>query len=47
MLQDLQAGRATEIKAINGALVRAALAGGISVPVTETLADLIRLMERP
>jgi 2-dehydropantoate 2-reductase len=45
MLQDLQAGRATEIEAINGAVVRAARAAGIAVPVTETLADLVRLME--
>ena len=47
MLQDLQAGRVTEIEAINGAVVRAARAGGVSVPVTETLADLVRLMEHP
>jgi len=45
MLQDLLAGRATEIEAINGAVVRAAGAAGITVPVTETLADLVRLME--
>jgi 2-dehydropantoate 2-reductase len=47
MLQDLQAGRTTEIEAINGAVVRAAHAAGLAVPVTETLADLVRLMEHP
>lgn len=43
MLQDRLAGRPTEIEAINGAVVRAAEAAGVSAPVTATLADLVRL----
>jgi len=46
MLQDLEAGRTTEIDAINGAVVRAAQATGTAVPVTAALADLVRLVER-
>jgi len=46
MLQDLLAGRPTEIEAINGAVTRAAAAAGIPVPVTSTLADLVRLIEQ-
>ena len=46
MLQDLLAGRATEIEAINGAVARAAAAAGIATPVTSTLADLVRLVEQ-
>ena len=45
MLQDLLAGRATEIEAINGAVTRAAATAGVPVPVTSTLADLVRLIE--
>ncbi|MFC3052403.1 ketopantoate reductase family protein [Kordiimonas pumila] len=45
MLQDRIAGRATEIEFINGAIARAAQEKGIAVPVTETLANLIRVME--
>lgn len=45
MLQDLLAGRPTEIETINGAIVRAANAAGVKSPVTATLADLVRLME--
>jgi len=43
MLQDLLAGRPTEIDFINGAVVREAAALGMSVPTTETLFDLVRL----
>ena len=46
MLQDLLAGRPTEIEAINGAVARAAAAAGVATPVTSTLADLVRLIER-
>jgi 2-dehydropantoate 2-reductase len=46
MLQDLLAGRPTEIDFINGAVVREARALGMSVPTTETLGDLVRLRER-
>lgn len=45
MLQDMLAGRATEIESINGAVVLAAAQTGIATPVTSTLADIIRLME--
>lgn len=45
MLQDLLAGRPTEIDFINGAVVREAAALGLSVPTTETLGELVRLRE--
>ena len=45
MLQDRLAGRPTEIETINGAVVRAAEALGVKVPVTAALADLVRLLE--
>lgn len=48
MLQDVLAGRRTEIEAINGAVVAAADARGIPVPCTRTLLQLVRLVqERP
>lgn len=45
MLQDMLAGRRTEIEAINGAVVAAAAAHGIAVPCTQTLLHIVRLME--
>lgn len=45
MLQDRQAGRATEIEAINGEIVAAARRAGLAAPVTETLAELVRMGE--
>lgn len=45
MLQDRLAGRATEIETINGAVVERARALGIATPVTETMTDLVRLIE--
>jgi 2-dehydropantoate 2-reductase len=42
MLQDLDAGRPTEIDAISGAVVAHAHAHGIAVPVTETVLRLVR-----
>lgn len=45
MLQDVKAGRPTEVDAINGAIVRAAQAAGMAVPVTETLWRLVKLEE--
>jgi 2-dehydropantoate 2-reductase len=45
MLQDLRAGRRTEIDAINGAIMAHAETLGIAVPVIETLARLVRAME--
>ncbi len=46
MLQDLLAGRPTEIAAINGAVVAAAERVGLDVPLTRTLFALVRLSER-
>jgi 2-dehydropantoate 2-reductase len=46
MLQDLEAGRPTEIEAISGAVVRRAATRGIAVPVTETVLRLVRASER-
>ena len=45
MLQDVLAGRRTEIEFINGAVVAHAEALGIDVPVTRTLRDLVRLVD--
>ena len=45
MLQDVKAGRRTEVDAINGAIVRAAQAAGVATPVTETLWRLVKLEE--
>jgi 2-dehydropantoate 2-reductase len=42
MLQDVTRGAPTEIDAINGAVVEAAEAMGLNVPITETLWHLIR-----
>ena len=44
MLQDLAAGRPTEIESINGAISSYARRFGVSVPVIETLAHLVRAM---
>ncbi|MFD1561214.1 ketopantoate reductase family protein [Paraburkholderia silviterrae] len=45
MLQDVLAGRKTEIESINGAVVAAARAVPIAAPCTETLLHLVRLVE--
>jgi 2-dehydropantoate 2-reductase len=45
MLQDRLAGRASEIESINGAVVERARSLGIATPVTETMTDLVRLIE--
>ncbi len=45
MLQDVKAGRRTEVDAINGAIVEAAKAEGLEAPVTETLWHLVKLEE--
>lgn len=48
MLQDVLAGRPTEIESINGAVVAAAAVRGIPVPCTRTLLQIVRLVqERP
>lgn len=46
MLQDRLAGRPSEIEAINGAVVQYGQESGVPTPVTRTLADLVRLIER-
>ena len=46
MLQDVLAGRRTEIESINGAIVAAAASVGVAVPVTATLLKLVRLIEQ-
>ncbi len=43
MLQDVLAGRPTEIESINGAIVTYASKLGVDVPVTRTLCELVRL----
>lgn len=45
MLQDILAGRRTEIESINGAAVAEARRLGMSLPKTETLLSLVRLLE--
>jgi 2-dehydropantoate 2-reductase len=46
MLQDFEAGRATEIEFISGAVASEGARLGVPTPVTSTLADLVRLAER-
>lgn len=45
MLQDVKAGRRTEVDAINGAIVEAARAAGVEAPIMETLWRLVKLEE--
>jgi 2-dehydropantoate 2-reductase len=45
MLQHLENGRATEIDALNGALVTRAKALGIAVPVNETVVAVVKALE--
>ncbi|MBB4866631.1 2-dehydropantoate 2-reductase [Pseudomonas nitritireducens] len=45
MLQDVLAGRPTEIGSINGEVVTRARRAGLTVPCTETLLGLLRLVE--
>ena len=45
MLQDIKAGRRTEVDAINGAIVEAACDHGLAAPVTQTLWHLVKLEE--
>jgi 2-dehydropantoate 2-reductase len=46
MLQDLRAGRPTEIEWINGAIVQLAAHHGIEVPCNRLLVELVRWLER-
>jgi 2-dehydropantoate 2-reductase len=45
MLQHLEAGRATEIDALNGALVKKARSLGIAAPVNATIAAIVKGIE--
>jgi len=45
MLQDLEAGRRTEVEAINGEVVRRGREVGVATPVNAVLLDLVRGME--
>jgi len=45
MLQHLEAGRATEIEALNGALVKKAKSLGVATPVNATIAAIVRGIE--
>lgn len=45
MWQDLQAGRRTEIEALNGAICRYGREAGVSTPYNEAVSRLIRFME--
>ena len=45
MLQDVIAGRPTEVEAINGAVVKAAARLGVPAPCTELMAMLVRLID--
>jgi 2-dehydropantoate 2-reductase len=45
MLQDVLAGRLTEIDFINGAIVRAAEQAKLPAPVNRTLVHLMKLVE--
>ncbi|MDB5091995.1 MAG: 2-dehydropantoate 2-reductase, partial [Candidatus Eremiobacteraeota bacterium] len=46
MLQDLDAGRPSEIEAIAGAIVRSAADHGIAVPLTHAMLRLVRARQR-
>jgi 2-dehydropantoate 2-reductase len=46
MLQDVEAGRSTEVDAFAGEVIRLGTKAGIPVPVNQTLHDLLRAMER-
>lgn len=47
MLQDILAGRMTEIETINGAVVRKATTAGIETPVTSVVLKLVRHVQSP
>jgi 2-dehydropantoate 2-reductase len=47
MLQDMRAGRRTEIDAMNGAVVRYGREAGIATPANEFLTLLIHALEKP
>ena len=46
LVQDLRAGRRTEIDVINGEIPRAGRAVGVAAPVNEAIASLVRALER-
>jgi 2-dehydropantoate 2-reductase len=46
MLQDIKAGKRTEIDALNGAIVKLGKDKGISTPINETITNLIKAKEK-
>jgi 2-dehydropantoate 2-reductase len=46
MLQDLRAGRPTEIEFLSGAIARIGVRHGIETPVNASLRDLVLAIER-
>jgi 2-dehydropantoate 2-reductase len=46
MWQDLQAGRRTEIEALNGAICRYGAAAGVATPYNDAISRLVRFLER-
>lgn len=45
MLQDVQAGRQTEIEVISGAIVRAGAEAGVAVPVNQAMVSLVEALQ--
>ena len=45
MLQDRELGRPTEIETINGSIAREGTRLGVATPVSNVLADLVRVIE--
>lgn len=46
MLQDLRAGRRTEVDALNGAIVRLGEQAGVDTPVNATVVSMVRFLEK-
>jgi 2-dehydropantoate 2-reductase len=46
MLQDLQAGRITEVDVVNGGVARRGRTHGIPTPLNDRVVDLVHAMER-
>jgi 2-dehydropantoate 2-reductase len=45
MLQDLRAGRRTEVDALNGAIVALGRQHGVPTPVNEMVTEMIKFLE--
>ena len=46
MLQDVEAGRKTEVEVVNGAVVRAGTGLGLPVPLNQAMLALVQGLER-